>query len=654
MSKETSNQRPYEAALPVDPDHGPAPGATLLAQLPPLPERSLMDSEALRRLLTPHLVPLSLFENKQAEAIEQNLGVDCLLIEEGLLDEVAYYEALGKAHGLKVIDPAHARHLWLTYADIDRFYSAYFSSQFFFTPDGLAFCPRGLGPEAIGEVLAALNLVMGRLMPEGARRVWLVPPSTIKLAIEAKFSPQLVDYARLGLHESAPEQSAKGGPAHWQWAALAALLIAGGFGLFTAPGMTAFLLSLLFAVFFFLLICLRLGAAMVQSRAALGLESGAPPPLSGEGGLPDYTVLVPLYKEAHMLPQLIAALEALDYPRARLDIKLLLEADDKETIQAAAALRLAPRYHVLIVPDRQPRTKPKALNYGLAQARGEFVVIFDAEDIPAPGQLRHALSLFASHDARLATVQAKLNFYNQRQNWLTRQFTVEYCSLFDGLLPAYSLFDFPLPLGGTSNHFRRRALEAAGGWDAHNVTEDADLGMRLYRRGLVSRVLPSTTYEEACFSYGSWIKQRTRWLKGWMQTYYVHMRQPLRLLQELGAWRFLGFQAIIGGPILASLAHPVFVGILIWQMPYQSLPASLGLTGLWVLSLFNLVAGYFATMWLGAVSLRLRNLTGFVFTILTIPLYWLLISLAAYRALLQLIYAPFHWEKTPHRGKTQK
>ncbi len=278
------------------------------------------------------------------------------------------------------------------------------------------------------------------------------------------------------------------------------------------------------------------------------------------------------------------------------------------------------------------------------------MVIYDAEDLPEPDQLKKALGLFAHHDDTVATLQAKLNFYNPRESWLAKQLTVEYCSLFDGLLPAFRLFDFPLPLGGTSNHFRRDALVEVGAWDAFNVTEDADLGMRLYRHGFRSEVLMSTTYEEAAARFRDWLPQRTRWMKGWMQTYYVHMRQPLRLLRQMGLWKFLGFQAIIGGVIFSHLAHPVFLGLLLWEMPFDTLPSDLSLIVLWVLSLFNLSFGYLVTMWLGLFTIKLRSLPGFFIAILTLPFYWILMSLAAYRALFQLLYAPFYWEKTHHKG----
>src|SRR5690606_9681865 len=194
-------------------------------------------------------------------------------------------------------------------------------------------------------------------------------------------------------------------------------------------------------------------------------------------------VLAPLFREANVAPGLIRALGKLDYPAAKLDIKLILEACDPETMAKVGRLNLPGAFEVIVVPDAQPRTKPKALNYALELARGDYAVIYDAEDRPDPGQLRAALSAFRSGPPNLACVQARLNFYNARENWLTRQFAIEYAALFDGLLPALQALRLPIPLGGTSNHFRMPALKWLGAWDAFNVTEDADLGMRLYRRG---------------------------------------------------------------------------------------------------------------------------------------------------------------------------
>ncbi len=144
---------------------------------------------------------------------------------------------------------------------------------------------------------------------------------------------------------------------------------------------------------------------------------------------------------------------------------------------------LPPHFEVIVVPQGSPQTKPRALNYALQFCRGSLLTIYDAEDIPEPNQLREVARKFSGAGEKLACLQAQLSFYNPNENWLTRQFTAEYATLFGLILPALAAHNLPLPLGGTSNHFRTRNLRQIGGWDPYNVTEDADLGLRLARLG---------------------------------------------------------------------------------------------------------------------------------------------------------------------------
>ncbi len=373
--------------------------------------------------------------------------------------------------------------------------------------------------------------------------------------------------------------------------------------------------------------------------------------------LPHYAVLVPLYDEAAVLPQLIGGLEAIDYPADKLDICLIVEEGDPRTRNALAAMELPAHMRVTVVPPGLPRTKPRALNHALRSTDSEFVVVYDAEDLPDPDQLHRALGVFAEGGASTACVQARLGLYNPQATWLSRQFTLEYAALFVGILPALERLGLPLPLGGTSNHFRRRVLEEAGSWDSYNVTEDADLGIRLSRLGFEVRTLSSTTWEEAPETFGVWLAQRTRWLKGWMQTYLVHMRRPKALLRELGPWRFAGFQVLMGGMILSALVHPwVYVG-LAWGLVTAGEAEPLGFVGLmsdplWSLAIANLIAGFASAILLGALTAR-ETCPRLVAHTLLMPFYWLAISLAAYRAAGQLIARPFLWEKTPHRGRAR-
>jgi cellulose synthase/poly-beta-1,6-N-acetylglucosamine synthase-like glycosyltransferase len=369
--------------------------------------------------------------------------------------------------------------------------------------------------------------------------------------------------------------------------------------------------------------------------------------------LPRYAILVPLYKEAEVIGQLIEGLRALDYPANRLQISLIVEVDDASTRAAIARQVLPANVRVVIVPRGNPRTKPRALNHALADAIGDYVVVYDAEDLPNPGQLREALAVLISDPENTGCVQARLNIYNAEQNAITRQFAIEYNALFGAILPMLGRFGLPIPLGGTSNHFPRRTLERAGGWDAHNVTEDADLGIRLARLGYNVRVISSTTWEEAPGSLRVWTGQRTRWLKGWMQTYLVHMRHPRRLWRELGTFRFLGFQVMMGGMILSALVHPWFLVILGHALFFGGgLAAEPSTGGDWLvgLSVFNLLAGYATAMALGALTVTPEN-RRVAWHVFGMPVYWVVISFAAYRALWQLAFAPFLWEKTPHHGR---
>jgi cellulose synthase/poly-beta-1,6-N-acetylglucosamine synthase-like glycosyltransferase len=273
--------------------------------------------------------------------------------------------------------------------------------------------------------------------------------------------------------------------------------------------------------------------------------------------------------------------------------------------------------------------------------------VYDAEDRPEPDQLRLALETFVAGDRRLACVQARLTIDNTDDSWLTRLFTAEYAGLFDVFLPGLAAWRLPLPLGGSSNHFRTSVLCEVGAWDPYNVTEDADLGMRLARFGYRSAVIPSTTFEEAPARFGPWLKQRTRWFKGWMQTWMVHMRSPARLARELGWPGFAVFQLVVGGSVLAALIHVLFAAQLAFHLamsPHRDATAHL----VFNLYLAMLVSGYAMSALLGVMGLARRNLLRCAWVLLAMPLYWLMLSVAAWRALWQLLRDPYRWEKTEH------
>ena len=315
-----------------------------------------------------------------------------------------------------------------------------------------------------------------------------------------------------------------------------------------------------------------------------------------EHSLPIYTVLVPLFREANVLPRLADSLRALEYPRASLDIKLVLEEDDQKTIDAALQASADGFFDVITVPRGKPQTKPRACTYALQFARGEYLVIFDAEDRPESDQLKKAVAQFRSGPKEVACLQARLNFFNARECWLTRMFTLDYALWFDFLLPGLDYLGIPMPLGGTSNHFRISALRAIHGWDPFNVTEDADIGIRLARHGLRVQTLDSTTFEEATNSLPNWLRQRTRWLKGYMQTWLVHMRSPRALLRNAGVAGFFGFQLFVGGTVLSALLNP-----LLWSIFILSYFITLPLPGFsgdaHTLSAFGLLVTAFLPIW---------------------------------------------------------
>ncbi|MFQ6131778.1 MAG: glycosyltransferase [Armatimonadota bacterium] len=369
-----------------------------------------------------------------------------------------------------------------------------------------------------------------------------------------------------------------------------------------------------------------------------------------DADLPTYTILVPLYREAAVLRQLVAGLRRLDYPSGKLDIQLLVEEDDRETLAAARRLKLERPFRVTVVPHSRPKTKPKACNHGLYLSESDLLVIYDAEDQPDSDQLRKAAAAFRTVPADVICLQAKLNYFNQRQNLLTKWFTAEYSVWFDLFLPGLTATRRPIPLGGTSNHFRTEKLKELGGWDPFNVTEDCDLGVRLAERGYATAVIDSTTWEEANSSLWGWIRQRSRWAKGYMQTWLVHMRRPWGLLGELGPGNYLSFHLFIGGTVFCYLVNPIY-----WL-----------LTLAWLVWRWQVIAAVFAPAWvygLGALCLLLGN---FVFVYLMVagcmkrgyydlvkwsvltPVYWVLMSIGGWKAALQLISRPHYWEKTAH------
>jgi cellulose synthase/poly-beta-1,6-N-acetylglucosamine synthase-like glycosyltransferase len=379
-----------------------------------------------------------------------------------------------------------------------------------------------------------------------------------------------------------------------------------------------------------------------------------------EKDLPIYTILIPVYKEKEVIKELINNLQNLDYPQYKLDVCILLEKDDVETIEVVKSMNLPNNYRAMIVPTCKPKTKPKACNYGLIRAEGEYAVIYDAEDRPEPDQLKKVYLAYKKLPDEFVCIQAKLNYFNSNQNILTKWFTQEYSMWFELLLVGIMQLKTPVPLGGTSNHFKIDFLREVGAWDPFNVTEDADLGVRLFKKGYKTAVVDSRTWEEANSDLKNWIRQRSRWIKGYMQTWLVHMRNPIKLYKALGLQGFIGYQAMVLGTPLLPIVNPFFWLLLIWWYATKAF---------WIRDLFPGVFYYIAAIQLffGNFMFTYINTVGMYWVIrdcalkkrqpfsyglikyaLLTPLYWFLMSVAAYKALFQLIKNPFYWEKTNH------
>ena len=415
------------------------------------------------------------------------------------------------------------------------------------------------------------------------------------------------------------------------------------------PVAAGLVLLAVLSVFFLALVLLRLVLMSLPGLMREGLVLAPEVWRARVRDWPVYTVMVALHREAEVLPILVDALARLDYPADRLDVKLILEETDPETLGTALALPLPRHFEIVVVPDGAPRTKPRALNHALPRARGDYVVIYDAEDRPDPDQLKKAVLGFEAAPADTACLQARLAYFNAGENWLTRMFAIEYAVWFEILLPGLAALRLPVPLGGTSIHFRTDVLRGLGAWDAWNVTEDADLGLRLARRGWRCRMLESTTLEEANCRAGNWIRQRSRWLKGYAQTWFAHMRAPGDLRRDLG-WRgLLGVQVIFAGAVIGALAHPVLWALyLVWAATGTGrfdplFPAELAAinTGL-------LILGSGVVIVSGMVAVARREVGWLVPWCPLLLFYWPLASLAAWRAVWQLVHRPSYWEKTAH------
>ncbi|MCO5732922.1 glycosyltransferase family 2 protein [Rhizobium sp. SSA_523] len=561
------------------------------------------------------------------------------LLHSGSVSEDAYYGAIARAMRLPFIDEIAAAAV----QDID-----FLDSQLV-TPRQVRINHPDRAPQiALVPEAALLADFSARLLqgPQLAQQLVITTPSAIRNAVWAAGAQRRVKHTVAHLFDRQPHHSARIVATGWQgWmggcavTGLIALLLVYPAGALQSlhAGLSLVYLSALI---------MRLWAVGQKRPAVHAVDMPVSPPL------PVYTIMVALYREAGMVAQLVANLERLDWPRSLLDIKLACEADDRETIDALKAMALPPYFDIVEVPACHPRTKPKALTYALAGARGEFLTIYDAEDRPHPQQLREAYARFRCCDENVACLQAPLIIANLDANSISTMFALEYAALFRAMLPMLANHRLPLPLGGTSNHFRTQVLRDVGGWDPFNVTEDADLGLRLYRLNYRAQTLRCQTLEDAPLVWRVWIGQRTRWFKGWLQTWLVMTRAPVLCARQMGLRAALSFHLLIGGMLASALLHPLIIAFVI-EAGYRATVLGLGSLPFDSLVLLcvdaaNVSGSYliFLKLGIGAMIARERQMLGWRW--ISVPVHWFMSSYAAWRALNELRTDPFFWKKTPH------
>lgn len=477
----------------------------------------------------------------------------------------------------------------------------------------------------------------------------LTDPADIATAIRRRFVEYYGETAQNSLYDSAPDDSARttfSFDQKWALIGCAGLLLMDAsyfsnkilfwlnFGLNLYYAFTILFRSLLMALSWG-----KLSECEVSDVEVAAVD---------DRDLPPYTVLVAMYKEAAVFPILVQHLRELDYPRSKLDIKILLEEDDTETLEVAESLRLESFFEFLIVPPSAPKTKPKALNYALPFSRGEYLTVYDAEDRPERDQLKKACIVF-KRLGNVSCVQARLNCFNRSENFITRMFAIEYSQWFDNFLVGLYRLKLPIPLGGTSNHFRTNVLRDLGAWDPYNVTEGADLGVRMRKNGHRVAIVNSTTFEEANMWLGNWIRQRSRWIKGYMMTFLVHMRDPMRLYRDVGFVGFFSFALFLGGPALTALLNPLLWGLFIATRLFPAATVDAYFPSpMRQIAEANLIFGNGVLVLLGALSVVRRRCWDLLAWSLLLPVYGTFYSVAAYKALWQLLFKPHYWEKTAH------
>lgn len=495
-----------------------------------------------------------------------------------------------------------------------------------------------------------VDKILKQEFPELKIEKIIVTQRDIILMLKKFLSKAMLTQSVNGLFYRSPEESALRvfTPAQLIFAVAAALLSV--FGIFYYPKTTFLIIVYLFNFFFLASILFKFVISIFGSfREEKVFITKEEVDNIDERKLPVYTILVPVYKECKVIEKLIEAFKNLDYPQSKLNVLFLFEEDDKITLRKAKKESPPDNWQFIIVPKSSPQTKPKACNYGLEHASGKYLTIYDAEDIPEADQLKKAYLAFEKSDENFVCFQAALNYFNKDENLLTKLFAIEYSYWFDYILPGLDLLKLPIPLGGTSNHFKTDKLRELGGWDPFNVTEDADLGIRANARGYRVGILNSTTFEEANNNFINWIRQRSRWLKGYMQTFLVHNRHPIKFVKEVGFKGWLTLQIFIGGTVITHLVSPFFwLLFLFWFISGFTVFSELFNNTLIYISLINLLFGNFLGIYLSTIAVFKRKYYDLIYYSLLDPFYNILKSIAAWKAFGQLFLKPFYWEKTEH------
>lgn len=497
-------------------------------------------------------------------------------------------------------------------------------------------------PDLFDDVRGSLEQVFGLVAPVLAHK------SDIARATATHFRPVLAQNADKRVPAAFSFRS-RG----WGMSAVAPLILFSGIGgLLLFPAQAFLVLSVLAIATFVLFAVLRITAlaAYLLSEDPFAPKHDAPEPGSKlPNPRPKVSVLVPLFREKEIVGALIPRLARLTYPKALLDVVLVLEEKDDITRKTLRHAQLPPWMRVIEVPENGPlTTKPRAMNYALDFCDGEIIGVWDAEDAPASDQIERIVDRFADAPQDLACLQGILDFYNPRTNWLSRCFCIEYSAWFRVVLPGIARLGLVVPLGGTTLFMRRSALQKLGGWDAHNVTEDADLGMRICRAGLRTEMINTVTYEEANCRAWPWVKQRSRWLKGFFVTYMVHMRRPLALWREMGARRFASFQAYFLGTLAQFMLAPVLWSFWLVLMGYPHVLGNLMSEGALRATGAAFLAGECVALGIGVIGACRAERRYLIPFVPTMMFYFALGTFAAFKALMELVTAPCYWDKTQH------